>query len=286
MVKIFAAFLTFTSNLFGQITLSEVLSNEPGGRVRLEWIEIYNRLPSDLDLHGFQLIVNGDTTRFPSGTIAGGETYIVIARQPIADNGSDSFEAYWGDSSGVWGDGEGETYRVYQGNVQLSNNSGSVTLADSAGQFLDQFNWNAASDDGRSAEKDDISLDFTSWHKCFDPGGSTPGEANSIVPDGGAESFSAEIAPKLISTGVGGPADRFSISIIVPSNATVSVEVFDDSGARRKTLAENVRTPLFEIAWDGSDNAGGFLSPGVYIVAISLSGQKTEHKFIPVVIAP
>ena len=283
MEKIIIVVACLTSNLYGQATLSEALSNEPDGRVRLEWVEIYNRSDSEIDLSGYILIADDDTTRFPPGTIIEGAGYAVIARQKLPEDGSDSFEGYWGDSSGTWGDSEFENYLVIQGDLRLNNNSGSVTLAISGGVQVDQFNWSNASDDGRSMEKGDLSLDYTTWHNCFDPDGSTPGRANSDIPLSGAETFAVGIQPKTIKPG---GADRFNISVIVPPGAKLSINVFDDSGSKRRSLLKDARSSVIDISWDGFDESGQRLIPGIYIIALSLSGQRSDHKFIPVVIAP
>ncbi|MEE9555435.1 MAG: lamin tail domain-containing protein [candidate division Zixibacteria bacterium] len=283
MVRIAVMLLCISSNLYGQVTLSEVLSNEPDGRVRLEWIEIYNRSDLELDLSEYILIADDDTTRFSLGTIIGGDSYTVIARQKLPENGSDSFEGYWGDSSGIWGDSEIENYEVIEGNLRLNNNSGSVTLAVDGGLYLDQFNWSEASDDGRSVEKNDLSLDFTAWHNCYDPGGASPGRTNSEIPATGAETFAMEIQPKMIRSD---GTDRFNISVIIPAGAKLSIDVFDDSGLKRRSLLKDARPPIIVTSWDGLDESGGTMIPGVYIIALSLSGQRSDHEFIPVVIAP
>lgn len=284
VTRLFIA-IALASDVYGQITLSEVLSNEPAGRVRLEWIELYNRSPVDFDLAGISVVAGGDTTDFPSGSMVGGEAFAVIARQPVPENGSDSFEGYWGDSSGVWGDSEIESFALFAGNFQLGNSSGSVALIDSTGMIIDQYNWNSASDDGRSVEKDDLTLDFTSWHDCFDPAGSTPGRSNSEVPPSGADVFTVDVFPRMLSRGPGA-FDYFRISAVIPPGSIISVEAFDDSGSRIKTLLNEERSPLVELYWGASDDSGRRLNPGIYILAIYLEGRRNEQKFIPVVIGP
>ena len=275
--------LSLTSNLYGQVTLSEVLSNEPDGRVRLEWVELYNRADDEIDLGGYVLIAGDDTTRFLPGTFIDGRSFAVIARQPLPDNGSDSFEGYWGDSSGIWGDSEFENYPVIPGNIHLNNNSGSITIIDSTGAHLDQFNWDISSDDARSMEKDDLFFDFTTWHESFDPSGSTPGRANSEIPLEGTESLTMNIYPPMISSGAG---EIFYISAIIPPGSKLSVDIYDDTGLRRRSLLENIESIIVNTDWNGRDDSDKMLSPGLYIMVASLSGGSSGGKQIPVVIAP
>jgi hypothetical protein len=77
------------------------LSNEPGGRVRLEWIEIYNQSSSEINLGDYILVADGDTNYLADGIFLNPYGYTVLARQLIPDDGSDAFESYWGDSSGI-----------------------------------------------------------------------------------------------------------------------------------------------------------------------------------------
>ncbi len=283
MVRSILFLLCLAPNAFGQITLSEVLSNEPAGRVRLEWIELFNRDFNEVDLSGFILIVDSDSTVFPPGTIIEGQSFAVVARQPLPQDGSDSFEAYWGDSSGVWGDFEFENYSLLDGNFGLNNNSGTVSIGHTAGAILDQFNWNSPSDDARSVEKDDLDLDFTAWHDCFDPSGSTPGRANSLIPLSGPETFAVNIQPRVMSSG---ELIRFNVTALIPPGSKLSIDVYDDSGLKRKTLLSDVESVVIETAWNGLDETNARLLPGIYIIVASLSGRRADHKQIPVVIAP
>lgn len=113
MVKTFVVFFSLSANIYGQVVLSEILSNEPSGRVRLEWVEIYNPVDMQVDLHDYLLIAGSDTTRLPFGSYVDGGAYAILARQLLPEDGSDSFEGYWGDSSGVWGDSEIENYPAF-----------------------------------------------------------------------------------------------------------------------------------------------------------------------------
>lgn len=286
MVRVLISILLLAPGSFAQITLSEVLSNEPAGRVRLEWVEIYNRSGLQTDLQYYRLVVGSDTTSFPAGSIIDGGEYGVIARQLLAENGSDSFEGHWGDSSGVWGDSREESYSAFDGDFGLNNNSGTVTLIDSTGIALDSHSWYSPLDDGRSEEKSDIQSDFSEWHNCFDPDGSTPGEANSAVPLSGEETFRVEVSPKLITLDGNNLAREFTISIVVPPGGKVSVDAFDDSGLKRRSIISEESSPLITAVWDGRSDSGDYLPPGIYVLAIELSGQRAKSKFIPLVIAP
>jgi len=261
------------------------LSNEPEGRVRLEWIEIYNQANFEIDLGEYILISDSDTNYFSDGTFIGPHSYAILARQLISENGSDSFESYWGDSSGVWGDSELENYAALDVDITLSNSQGYITLLTSTNVFVEDISWETASDDGRSIERDNVTDYNSGWHDSYDPSGSTPGRENSAIPPGGEEVFRVEINPVVLSI-EGNDFDVFSIDVVIPPATELTVSVFDETGYKVKTLLENSATTVRQLGWDGRDDNGRILSPGIYIICLSLSGGRSESKNHPVIIAP
>jgi len=253
--------------------------------VRLEWIEIYNQSVSEIDLGEYVLIADSDTNYLPDGTFLNPHCYAVLARQLISENGSDSFEGYWGDSSGIWGDYESESFLALDVAMTLNNNYGNVIIENDAGVFMDEVIWETASDDGRSIEKTDVDDINSGWHDCFDPDGSTPGRANSPVPPGGESSFNVEINPIVISISNDGFAD-FKIDVVIPPGTELSVNIYDETGYKVRSLAENSEINVLELFWDGKDSNGNSFPPGIYIISFNLSGQSSRSKTFPVVIAP
>ncbi|UCE65997.1 MAG: lamin tail domain-containing protein [Candidatus Zixiibacteriota bacterium] len=280
-------FLLFviTGNLYGQVLLSEVLSNEPAGRVRLEWVEIYNQSALEINLGEYVLIADSDTNYLPDGIFLGPQGYAVLARQLITENGSDSFEGFWGDSSGVWGDHESESFLAVDVAMTLNNNSGDVIIEDETGMVLDGVSWETASDDGRSIERADVTDINSGWHDCFDPDGSTPGRANSVIPPEGENAFSVGIEPLVVSLGNGG-LDNFAIGVVIPSGTELTVKVYDETGFKVRTIIENSELNVLELSWNGEDDNGNLLPPGIYLISLDISGQSDRSKICPVVIAP
>ncbi len=286
MVKTLVIFFSLSANTYGQVVISEILSNEPSGRVRLEWVEVYNRQDALVDLHDFLLIAGSDTTRLPAYSYLEAGAYAILARQLLPEDGSDSFEGHWGDSSGIWGDSEFENYPAFDVRMGLNNNQGSIALTDTSGNLLDYFSWDSPSDDGRSVERDDLFDDLSGWHDCYDPDGSTPGQANSSIPAGGAGVLSISVIPRLITPDGDGFDDNFAIDIIIPAGTEITVDVFDDSAMKIRNLRYESDAAVSSFEWDGRDHNGERLSPGLYIIGFFLTGQKTGSKFIPVVLAP
>ncbi len=92
--------------------------------------------------------------------------------------------------------------------------------------------------------------------------------------------------------GSGGPV-RFSVSpgfpnpfnpetafeIVLPSDATVRVSVFDSRGARVRTWpATRLKAGIHRIAWDGRSDAGETAPSGVYTVRVEQGGRAVLRK--------
>lgn len=253
--------------------------------MRLEWIEIYNRSFEEINLGDYILIADDDTNSMANGIFLSPRSYAVLARQLIPIDGSDSFESFWGDSSGIWGDSEIENYVALDIDITLGNNFGTIILATVESASVDEVSWFTASDDGRSMERDDIDDYNSGWHDCYDPDGSTPGRMNSPIPQSGEESFNIVINPIVVSVNNNDFRD-FSIEIIIPPACELSVRVFDETGYKVKSLVENSENGVLRIGWDGKDDKGRYLPPGIYIISCILSGRRNESKNYPVIIAP
>ena len=158
-------------------------------------------------------------------------------------------------------------------------------LTDIYSNIIDSVSWNSASDDGRSIERDDVEDIYSGWHDCYDPEGSTPGRVNSVVPSEGENSFSVNIEPVALSRG-NIDNRQFKIDVIIPPGSRLSVDVYDETGYKVKSIVEDQETAVSTLYWNGRDDDGSALSPGLYIISFDLSGQKNNEKSKVVVIAP
>ncbi len=269
--------------LNSEIVLSEILSNEPSNRVLLEWLEVYNNGSEQIDMFNYKLVENEDTLTFPEGSLISSYSYAVLCRRLEPLNGSDCFEYHWGDSSGVWGDAVGEDYVVYKVGISLLNSGGGILLLTDDSQVVDQYTWNQPSDDGRSAERDDVTDPLSSWHACYDPTGSTPGKENSRKPADN-QNYIFEVNPQLRSLS---GADRIiTISYSAPTGGRISLIVYDDTARRRATILEDTDLSFNVITWNLVGDGNRLLSPGLYFISFKAEGTNNVQKYIPVVIAP
>jgi len=266
-----------------QVHLSEILYNEPESRTRLEWIEVYNSEEISISLSNYKLIINDDTIPFPAGISIPETSYALISRQLLPNDGSDSFEGHWGDSSGYWGDYTSEQYLALDLDFALTNSNGFIGLLDINNGQIDSFTWHSEGLDGHSFERDNNQLLLRLWHQCQTSDGSTPGLANSVLSNDDDESLAISVDPRLISLSSN---EQFVINFSLAPGLSLTIEIFDDSGIKRKILATNNRAESPELTWDGTDLAGNKLGPGIYLMLFSLDGIYKKTKTVPVVIAP
>jgi hypothetical protein len=157
-----------TRTVSSRVVLNEILANEPGSRVKLEWVELFNTDTLAIDLGGWTFISKSDTTTFSVGTSIPEKNYLILARKLVSvPPDSESFEYQWGNGSGVWGDEPEENFPAVEVKLSLTNSAGTVTLIDPQ-QNNSSFSWNKDAGDGVSRERISPSgTDSTSnWGFC------------------------------------------------------------------------------------------------------------------------
>jgi hypothetical protein len=166
------------------IVINEVLANEPGSKTNLEWVELHNLNSCDVDLGGFRFICKSDTTVIATGTFILPKGYLILARKLVAVlPDSTSFEGYWGNNSGIWGDTVAENFPAIQAKMSLFNSGGTVSIIDLQNN-LESFTWDKDTKDGFSWEKvyPDSGDEPRNWSSCLYEKGNTPGKINSVTP--------------------------------------------------------------------------------------------------------
>jgi Lamin Tail Domain len=157
----------------GGIVVNEVLVNEPGSRVSLEWFELFNTSGVALSLLDDTLSINSQfVAMFGDITVAPSE-FVVVTRDVVA------FEERWGDSSGFWGDDTLlENYEIAQLAFSLTNLAGALSVSNDS--LISSLAWNSAGDDGISWER--VSSSGDSVAASGAALGATPGRINSVAP--------------------------------------------------------------------------------------------------------
>ncbi|MBU8932569.1 MAG: lamin tail domain-containing protein [candidate division Zixibacteria bacterium] len=168
--------------LRAEVVVNEVLANEPGGSVTLEWIELYNDADESALLDGYRLQVGIKSIYLDEVGTIDAKGFLVICRRLFTEGGSPGFEKEWGDNSGFWGDTDFEMIlpEPVEASFSLTNSAGSVELYDATDQLISQLVWSESGADGYSWER--IHSTSDDIHQSADIRGSTPGEINSVTP--------------------------------------------------------------------------------------------------------
>lgn len=160
------------------VEVNEVMSNEPGSRTTLEWIELFNNSADSTSL-GLCRLQIGTTQVALTGTLQSNQ-YMVICRKLSGDATGPGFESIWGNNSGVWGDDPSENYpQPFVADFSLSNSAGSVELV-RINQVVSTLSWTSAGADGVSWER--VYPDSSQISPSRDFSGATPGFINSLTP--------------------------------------------------------------------------------------------------------
>ena len=179
VILVFTASTAFTAD---RMVVNEIMINEPGSETALEWVELLNAGSDSLNLKNYIFIEAADTTRFASRWLRP-QAFAVLARKPIANDGSASFEQQWGNASGIWGDDSLENYILLPAKMSLRNSNDSVTLVDISNGAAETVKWSSSPPDGVSLERINPMNSATAknFRYCKAPAMSTPGRINSVI---------------------------------------------------------------------------------------------------------
>lgn len=257
--------IVFARTVSSGVVPNEVLANEPGSRVKLEWVELFNTDTETVDLGGWKFISKSDSTVLPAGTLIPGKNYLILARKLVSVfPDSESFEYYWGNRSGVWGDSPEENYPAVEAKLSLNNSAGTVTLIDPQ-QNSSSFAWNKDAGDGISWERISPSGEdsISNWGFCVISKGSTPGKVNSITP----VPNDLSISPSDISIEPALPAENenFKLRVNVRNSGTL-------------TSSENFLYFFCDYDFNGSLEENESLGTPVYILPIPVNQVLTFSK--------
>ncbi|MFQ6031819.1 MAG: lamin tail domain-containing protein [Candidatus Zixiibacteriota bacterium] len=264
------------------VILNEVLANEPGSTTKLEWVELFNADSIDHDLGSWLFVSKDDTTTISSGTLIPLKGFLIIARKLVSDPpDSISFEEYWGDGSGVWGDSELEDFPVIEAKISLTNSGGTISLID-PDRIIQSFTWDADCGDGISIER--ISPEKDEWSCCVDSNNSTPGKKNSVSVDYPDE-IELKIFPNPFSPDGDGFEDEVIFQYALPKMSELTLRIYDIKGRLVKTLIKDEPQVTGEIIWDGRDEENKIVRIGIYIVLAEAKGATNSIKKMTLVVA-
>ena len=296
LIIFFYLFLSFVFNLISvktdfarrnifstaNVVINEVLANEPSSNTKLEWVELYNADSVGHLLEGWAFISKDDTTLIPAGITIPATGFLIIARQLLSEPpDSISFEGWWGDRSGIWGDSPEESFPAIQAKMSLTNTGGTISLLD-PDKNVQTFTWDQDCGDGVSLER--VSSEQDIWLCCVASGKNTPGRKNSVSTVY-SQSLELSIEPNPFSPDGDGFEDEAILRYTLPMESNLTLRIYDIKGRLIKTLMEDEPQVSGEITWDGRDDENEIVRIGIYIVWAKAEGNSHSQKKATVVVA-
>lgn len=264
------------------VIINEVLANEPSSYTKLEWVELYNTDSISHDLGGWAFACKEDTTSIPPNTIIPANGFLILTRKLLSNPpDSVSFEGWWGNRSGVWGDSPEENYPALQAEMGLTNSGGTVTLID-PDKNIETFTWDQDCGDGISLER--VSPEQDVWLCCSGVNRSTPGMKNSVSITY-SDHIDLHMEPNPFSPDGDGYQDEVAFRYTLPMTSELTLRIFDIQGRLIKTIFDSQPQTSGEITWDGRDNDNRFVRVGIYIVLAEVKGNSHKVKKMTLVVA-
>ncbi|HEX7078739.1 MAG TPA: lamin tail domain-containing protein [Candidatus Eisenbacteria bacterium] len=274
----------------GPVVVNEIAFHDQGAG---EWIELWVRDP--IPDPGAVSIADASSAPRPIVPVASAPPRPLEpgARIVVAEDPSRLIPRFGLDSAAV--------YAVAGGWPALNDADGPDGFADQVRALVDASPADAVPYDaraaalGRSIER--LSPDLpghnrASWGESVDPAGGTPGRANSLrAPDGTADGRGALLrsSGRVVRPGVAMPPLLLRLTPEARGR-TLDVVVRDLLGRPVRTLVRGQRfAGDGAFAWDGRDDAGAPLRPGLYLVCAEAEAEGTDgprRSTLAVAVAP
>ena len=267
---------------FPKAVINEVLANEPGSNTKLEWVELHNADSVEHDLTGWAFISKDDTTWLSTEADIPAGGFLILARRLLSDPpDSISFEGWWGDKSGIWGDSPEESFPAIEAKMSLTNSGGTIRLIDLEDN-VQIYTWDKDCGDGVSMER--VFADQDVWLCCATPDGTTPGVKNSVSTTY-TEGIELSIEPNPFSPDGDGFQDQTVFRYTLPMESNLTIRIYDVRGRLIKTLVDDEPSVSGEIFWDGRDEENRIVRIGIYVVLAEATGDSYSQKKTTVVVA-
>ncbi len=238
----------------GQIILSEIMFAPDLSK---EWFELKNRYAERCSLDF--LYVSGKDSAVVSMTL---EPYSYAV---ICEDSSEFLSSYFNFIGTLY---QPKTWPA------LHNSADSIEILGLCGTQIDVLGYIFSSwESGYSLERvcDDVpSCAFGNWSRCVSPEGGTPGGKNSVQAVLPQPSGNLSVSPNPFSPDGDGFDETCVIAVSLGSYPEMMrIKIFDVTGYPVRTFesVEHGMTQYF--IWDGREESGKILDPGIYIILLS-----------------
>ncbi|MXZ12258.1 MAG: hypothetical protein F4Y79_22815 [Gemmatimonadetes bacterium] len=252
---LFCCTILLTIKVSAQVVINEVMARPTDGT---EWVELYNRSPDAVHLSGWTLSDLRTTGQFETGAVIDGGGYVIVAQDANA--------------IGLQYPGLDVPILSLTRWPRLNNGGDGLILRDATATLVDSIFYPAQATD-ISLERIDLTVvgDQNNWLDSQDPQGATPGTANSVRFNNDVAELSVVVEPNPF-------VDQVAITYRVPSpRLHANLWVFDRTGRRVASLLKSIESGSQRVVnWDGSNDNGQVLKPGIYVIYLEVSTPEGE----------
>lgn len=256
------------------VILTEVQAR-PTGWLYAEWVEVYNRTDTTINLADWWLGDAIDSHLISSSTVNVEPGDYLVLTDDTAD-----FRAYYSDP-----DIQSRELEPLPQSVpwpRFNNNGDIVRLVDLFGLEADRFVYDLAFDSNYTWSRVTSATGPGDWGRSLEKDG-TPGQANQVLLEPTGSSLELEIIPQVFSPDGDGWNDRAAISVVLPEASGYTLKIYDQVGREVRTFldgdklinpddVDGERSIWF---FDGLDNNGQRLPIGIYIIYFEATGLET-----------
>jgi len=252
---LFCCTVLLTVKVSAQVVINEVMARPADGS---EWVELYNHSPDAVHLSGWTLSDLRTTGQFEAGAIIDGGGYVIVAQDA--------------DAIGLQYPGLDVPILSLTRWPRLNNGGDGLILRDATATRVDSIFYPAQATT-KSLERIDLTVagDQNNWLDSQDSRGATPGTANSVRFNNDVAQVSVVVEPNPF-------IDQVAITYRVPSpRLHANLWVFDRTGRRVASLLESIESGSQRVVnWDGSNDNGQILKPGIYVIYLEAGTPEGE----------
>ncbi|MDI6739851.1 MAG: lamin tail domain-containing protein [Candidatus Edwardsbacteria bacterium] len=224
-----------------------------------EWVELYNRSATALDLNGW-------TVEDLSGVVKIIDTVHTI----IPPQGYTIITSITGQPTAPC-----PVLRPKGGLPSLADKDELLCIRYGRTAVVDQVRYSSAWGGGSNVSLERInpflvSQEQTAWGGCVSPSRATPGAQNSVFIERPAAGAYLELSPNPFSPDNDGYEDNLIISLKLGWNrAVVTIRVYDRLGRLVRTVAQNREVAgNADLVWNGRNDQEGCCPMGLYVISL------------------
>ncbi|MBN1620574.1 gliding motility-associated C-terminal domain-containing protein [candidate division WOR-3 bacterium] len=241
-------------NMPGQIILSEIMF---APYLSKEWFELKNRYTEKCSLD-FLYVSGNDSAP------------VSLALDPlcfavICEDSSEFLSSYINFTGTLF---QPKTWPI------MNNSADSIKILGLCGTQIDAFSYVFSSwENGYSLERvcDDVPSDVSgNWSRCVSPEGGTPGAINSVGAVLPQFSGSLSVSPNPFSPDGDGIDETCVLAVSLGSYPEImKIKIYDVTGHLVRTFESVEHQMIQYFIWDGREESGKKLDPGIYIILLS-----------------